>query len=630
MYNVFLSSTGKDLAEYRKGAIEVCNRLGLVPIGMEFFEAMGKGASEGSKRKLDGADVYVGIFAHRYGYTEQGYDKSVTEIEFDYAGDDLKLDRLCFVIDPDYQWLPSRIDFANYDKLTTFKTKINSLIRDQFTTVEDLKLKLFQALVAWRQEREHAPAAESLANQSPADRASTPRMDRMMFGLPAAQFDEEALIKLGAAMTAEFEDPIPEDRPDPEENPGISAGYTYLGQFIYNDLTNQRGVPRFDLSCVYGLGPRAQPFLYAEDARHIVLGEALTGAPLDRNARAVLRNQLQGASSRALISDARNDENVILSQMHAAFLRFHNRIVDLGFDFESARQLACFHYQWVVLYDFLPRVIGLDALQSILPHLRKGTDVVCEPPQLRFYNANEVYLPLEFSVAAYRFGHSMIRPVYRLNGSVERLPLLPMHPDFPESLIGFRNFPANWAIDWGLFFEMTARPPKLGPRRIQCSYKVDTSIVNPLGNLPASVSSRSSHLATRNLMRGVQKKLPSGQAVARAMASPPFKDDELFVGKATEADKPSHIPLVRISPTFANNAPLWYYILAEAQQTFVNDDTPIRLGRVGGRIIGEVFVGVMLADNSSFLRQDPSFRPMWGSGGSTFTMADLLRQSMQA
>ena len=127
-----------------------------------------------------------------------------------------------------------------------------------------------------------------------------------MFRLGAAQFDQEALIMLGAAMTAEFENPISEDQPDPEENPGISCGYTYLGQFIYHDLTHQSGVagsstPRFDLTCVYGLGPRAQPFLYASDGQHMALGEPLTGAPLDPNARGVPRNQLSGGgSSRAL------------------------------------------------------------------------------------------------------------------------------------------------------------------------------------------------------------------------------------------------------------------------------------------------------------------------------------------
>jgi Domain of unknown function (DUF4062) len=94
----FISSTSVDLHEYRQAAIQVCNELGLVPIAMEFFEAMGKGAGAGSKQELDDADLYIGIFAHRYGYIEEG-----TEMEFDYAAE-LQLDRLCFVIDPDHDW----------------------------------------------------------------------------------------------------------------------------------------------------------------------------------------------------------------------------------------------------------------------------------------------------------------------------------------------------------------------------------------------------------------------------------------------------------------------------------------------------------------------------------------------
>src|SRR5688572_17268689 len=86
MAKVIISSTGLDLQEYRDAAIEICLKLQLLPIAMEYFEVMGAGATEGSKRKLAEADAYVGIFAHRYGYIESGYDKSVTEIEFDYAG----------------------------------------------------------------------------------------------------------------------------------------------------------------------------------------------------------------------------------------------------------------------------------------------------------------------------------------------------------------------------------------------------------------------------------------------------------------------------------------------------------------------------------------------------------------
>ncbi len=147
----FISSTSQDLGDYRLAAIEICNTLKIVPIAMEFFHAMGLGATAGSKKKLEEADLYIGLFAHRYGYVEQGHDRSVTEIEFDYAGE-LGLQRLCFIIDPSYPWPPDAIDYKQLDSLNQFKAKVNtSLIRAQFTTVEDFKLKLTGALVEWQQ-----------------------------------------------------------------------------------------------------------------------------------------------------------------------------------------------------------------------------------------------------------------------------------------------------------------------------------------------------------------------------------------------------------------------------------------------------------------------------------------------
>ena len=149
MTGAFISSTGKDLADYRAAAIEICNRLHLVPIAMEYFESMGLGATQGSKQQLDKADVYVGIFGYRYGYIEDGYDLAVTEIEFHYAGE-RGIDRLNFMVSPDYPWPPELIEYGKQEQLNAFKDKINKLIRNEFTTVEDFKVKLMQSLVAWK------------------------------------------------------------------------------------------------------------------------------------------------------------------------------------------------------------------------------------------------------------------------------------------------------------------------------------------------------------------------------------------------------------------------------------------------------------------------------------------------
>jgi hypothetical protein len=146
---VMISSTGRDLGAYRQAAIEVCNSLGLLPIAVEFFEAMGVGATDGSKRKLAAADVYVGIFAYRYGYVEPGHDRAVTEIEFDHAGE-LGLERLCFLADPRYPWPPEAID-PDRARIEALRKRVErELIRATFTTVDDFRAKLIQAFVEWR------------------------------------------------------------------------------------------------------------------------------------------------------------------------------------------------------------------------------------------------------------------------------------------------------------------------------------------------------------------------------------------------------------------------------------------------------------------------------------------------
>jgi hypothetical protein len=473
------------------------------------------------------------------------------------------------------------------------------------------------------------------------------RFGRMFRTLPAAQFDEQMLRKLADAMSADAEDaPTPETKADDEENPGISAGYTYLGQFIDHDLTFDPAsslerqndpdglvdyrTPRFDLDCVYGRGPDDQPYLYRGDHLRFLQGDVLTGNDDDPTARGVPRiTSEKQEAARAVIGDPRNDENVIVSQLQASMLRFHNRMVTVlgSKDFEEVQRMVRWHYQWVVLHDFLPTILGLETWQQIMGQVKPG-DVNIKP-QVSFYHAEkEAFMPIEFSVAAYRFGHSMIRPIYRLNQSIDRLPIFATKG---ESLVGFRKFPSNWAIDWRLFFDSGNNPPALGPTRVQPAYKPDTSLINPLKTLPASVAAHPSSLPERNLLRGWRMQLPSGQSVAMAMGLDPIEDDKLKVGKANEDDAPTNRTITDISPAFAGNAPLWYYVLAEAQQQFKKNETPIHLGPVGGRLVGEVFVGLMLKDSHSFLRAYRKFKPhpkLVNKNGE-FKMATLLQQAKQ-
>src|SRR5439155_2683628 len=187
------------------------------------------------------------------------------------------------------------------------------------------------------------------AEQTPHSPLFEGRFGRMFRRLRPAAFSEQALHALAALMVAEAEDePTPETQVDNEENQGITAGVTYFGQFIDHDLTFDPASslikqndpdalvdfrnPQFDLDNVYGRGPDDQPYLYEADGRHFQLGRRLTGNPSDPNTRDVPRHASEtggaDARARALIGDPRNDENVIISQLQAVMLRFHNRLAD--------------------------------------------------------------------------------------------------------------------------------------------------------------------------------------------------------------------------------------------------------------------------------------------------------------
>ncbi|WP_189523672.1 peroxidase family protein [Nostoc sp. PA-18-2419] len=491
------------------------------------------------------------------------------------------------------------------------------------------------------------------------------RFGRMFRHLKPALHLEDDLKALGTAMTADADKPTPETKNprDDEENTGISAGYTYFGQFIDHDLTfdpstlaQQKSdpeaivdfrTPRFDLDNLYGRGPDDQPYLYDfqdDGTIKMQLGDPLTGNSNDPDTRDLPRRG-QGDPQFALIGDKRNDENVIVSQLQGIFLRFHNRMLNvhkqkgLPTDFDSVRKVVQFHYQWVVVHDFLPTIIGWDMLHRIFPHIGAQSSILEYKPRLRFYHPKkDPFMPVEFSVAAYRFGHSMVRPLYRLNERDD----LSSHPHDPRphifpDLKAFGKFRSDYAIDWRLFFDFGNDAEPFSKERIQPAYKIDTSLVSPLRHLPAPITGEQPpSLAQLNLRRGLKLKLPSGQDVARAMGVPVIPDELLRVGKANEdgqgdgsLEKPgTNQSILSISENFRDNAPLWFYILAEAQQQYVDDDTPICLGPVGGRIVGETFAGLLFGDKNSFLHT-PGWHPYpeFLSNGE-FGIPQLISQAM--
>jgi hypothetical protein len=338
-----------------------------------------------------------------------------------------------------------------------------------------------------------------------------------------------------------------------------------------------------------------------------------------------------------LIGDPRNDENSIVSQLHGLFLRFHNRLLaeNPGMTFEQAQQQTQRHYQFVILNDFLPRIVDAGVLNGL------KTNNHFDHHTLRFYLPKKSpFMPVEFSTAAYRFGHSMIRPGYRLNDNDDTLlPIFDLTPG-KEDLRGKRAMDPIRGIDWGRFIDTAIRPYN-GPDgsadqkgRLQFAYRIDTSLVDPLTRLPPNVVSNDPiSLAQRNLLRGFDLGLPSGQAVACAMHVTPLKDEDILIGKAV--DKPEAgeepKPITSVSKIFAGNCPLWTYILAEAMRYKATVTIPVstnvevmtpRLGPVGGRIVAEVFLGIMFGDSSSLLRTDPAWTP---TGNPNYALKDFVR-----
>ena len=474
------------------------------------------------------------------------------------------------------------------------------------------------------------------------------RFGRMFRNLPvfAPPDDRTALAEL-RRLAERIVQPSEPDKPleadDDDQNPDVPAGYTYLGQFIDHDITFDPAstlqrqndpdalidfrTPRFDLDNLYGRGPADQPYLYdPDDSAKLVLGR-----PVAQGSDA---HDLPRFGHVALIGDPRNDENLIVSQLQQVFLRFHNAVVDdvraRGFTgddvFKEAQRVVRWHYQWIVVHDFLrAHVVGPEIVDDILRPDPYAVDalrarrfgrqsVPITRAHLRFYHwDDEPYMPVEFSVAAYRFGHSMVRPSYFINDFLRgatggrRFPIFTGNTrlDNLENLNGFRPLPDDWGFEWKYFYAGLTRERFLP----QPSYRIDDELAFPLGRLndppplPRLVS-----LAQRNLLRGLRLGLPSGQTVARAMGIEPLSAREL--------------DLESVAPSFAEHAPLWYYVLREAG---VRCDGR-RLGPVGGRIVAEVLIGLLAGDPLSYLNVAPGWRPeLRGARRGDFSMPDLIR-----
>jgi hypothetical protein len=538
------------------------------------------------------------------------------------------------------------------------------------------------------------------------------RFGFMFKGQPPLPATDELLNPLGALMAERppanpASTSLQKDENDAwNENPNLNltSGFTFVGQFVDHDITfdttllsDQQSdpdattnfrTPRYDLDSIYGLGPNLNSQLYNPDDRDKFLirehrYDQISGtlklsdgtnstkpSSTDPDPWNVKEDKVfdvpRNSDGTAIIADPRNDQTLIILQLHVAFQMFHNKLVDLmrssgiprSAVFESARRLARWHYQWIVTHQFLPAIVGQTMSDSVYKETTGAPKIT-----LKYYKptnpAGRAFIPVEFAVAAYRFGHSMTRPRYTVRdvfnsagtavlGSVSGVPLFQDAPS-DNNLNGHRDLlpVPRLKIQWSKFFNdikngatvFTARPVR----------QFDASLGDPLFNMPTTAlpdTNTLGKLAQRNLQRGRKMGLPSGQQVARLMGVNPLSNAELSQNRRIHV----HIPIsgnkVQVEPppeggpgefsepnadlqeVFDNSgwggeAPLWFYILKEAE--LVGQGRT--LGPVGGRIVAEVLVGLLQKDPNSYLYLNSSWKPAppIAPTKGQFTMADLLK-----
>ncbi|HEV7647454.1 MAG TPA: heme peroxidase family protein [Actinophytocola sp.] len=425
---------------------------------------------------------------------------------------------------------------------------------------------------------------------------------------------------------------------DDQQNRGFPSGFTYLGQFIDHDLTLDATSsfdrhteadsladfrsPRLDLDNLYGTGPVVSGHLYDPGSHDTKLRHAADGVDLARIGDGV-----------ALIGDPRNDENLILAQFHLAMIKFHNRVVDLlragkvtdalgetlapkppdepadqqpgatldqlldvenyyNDVFAAAQRLVRWHFQWIVVHEFVPTLGDPAVVRDVLHH----------GPRF-FRPGRRPFIPVEFTVAAFRFGHPTVRSAYRVNESFTGK-IFPDNPNMePDPRTDLRGGPvdAAHAVDFRFFFDVGRGTPQFAKR-------IDATLNTQLLNLPVSavpgakegaLAQPVASLAVRNLLRSEALGLPSGQDVARKIGTVPLTDDQL------ETDGPVY---------------LWYYVLKEAEVLAKGR----HLGPVGTRLVAEVLIGLLDADPTSYRSAFPAWQPTLGARDGEFGVADLL------
>ncbi|QYN36498.1 heme peroxidase [Pseudonocardia sp. DSM 110487] len=521
-------------------------------------------------------------------------------------------------------------------------------------------------------------------------------------GEPADDTQRQINEDVAVAMTTDV-------AADPDSD--IPAGFTYLGQFVDHDLTLDKTAvhlgqdvtvaellqgrsPALDLDSLYGLGPGRESRFYEPDGVRLRLGATIgvnfppgdSVANSDQQGFDLLRSG-QGSTPAerraAVIPDLRNDENLAVAQTHLMFIKFHNAVVaklvgdgtPSSLLFAEARESVVKHYQWMLRHDFLPRIVDEAIVDDVFTNGRRFFEIpmpyqdddpdlyrkayLKRPGPSRCYvrPGDTPTMPVEFSVAAFRFGHSMVRESYEWNrvfrtagpGGPGLLDLLfrfsgtsgnlsPTGDINDPNSPGLERLPSNWIADFRRLFDFrdADRPDLVPADGINMAKRIDTLLVDPLGKLPLGAFGgrpelpgavdRALNLAFRNLTRAGMVRLATGQQMAGLLEVEVLKPEDIINGSGgavipTSPDGQAGLTEGQ-KAFFAEHTPLWFYILREAELAGG------KLTGVGGRIVAEVFHRAMEGSTHSIVR-DPSWRPTFGPDPDTFRMVHLLLTAVQ-
>jgi hypothetical protein len=436
----------------------------------------------------------------------------------------------------------------------------------------------------------------------------------------------------------------------------VPAGFTYLGQFIDHDLTFDKTAvtlgerisptlllqarsPSLDLDSLYGAGPDdpESAKFYEADGIHLKMGKtkAVAGRAGDPSGGRIAamegfdlpRGEGSSAAEKrqAVIPDPRNDENLAVAQTHLAFIRFHNRVVDTlpasvpdSQRFTRARRIVTKHYQWMIRTDYLPRICAPGVVSNVFNSGRKAFEVGVPPTDVPT-------MPIEFSVAAFRLGHSMIRDAYDWNkvfdAGAGTLTLLFIFSGHSGDLGGNQRLLSNWIADFRRLYDFgeASKPNLVVPAdRFNDAMRIDTRLADTLRFLPA-FSGHDANLAFRNLVRARMVNLATGQQMATFLRSKGVSATTLTKPQIRDGANGAELDGLTQAQRDAllRDTPLWFYILREAEFNAG------KLKGVGARIVAETFHRAMEGSQESIVR-DPAWRPELGPNSSTFRTVDLL------